>query len=70
MENLIIEILKEIVTPSSIAALALLLVIFWMFKFTNKLIKADKRKTETLAELTVLLQLLVNRRRSIDAEKN
>lgn len=61
MEELIVEILRAVVTPSSIAALALLLVIFWMFKFTSKLIKADKRKTETLAELTVLVRLLVQK---------
>ena len=70
METVIMEIFRAVVTPSSIAAVALLLVIFWMFKFTSKMVKADKRKTETLAELTVLLRLLVNRRRNIDVEKN
>lgn len=70
MEKLIIEILGAIITPSSIATLALLLVIFWMFKFISKLVKADKKKMETLTELTVLLRLLVNRRGNTDVEEN
>lgn len=63
-------LLSEVITPSSIAVLALLLVIFWMFKFTSKLIRADKKKTETLVELTTLLKLLVNQGRQTDAKKN
>lgn len=61
MEKLIIDLLRSVVQPSSIAALALLLVIFWMFRFINRLLEADKIKTATLTELAVLLRLLVNR---------
>lgn len=67
MEKLIMEVLRAVITPSSVATLALLLVIFWMFKFIGKLVKADKKKTETLIELTVLLRLLVDGRRCANA---
>lgn len=61
MERLLVKLLGVIIEPSSISAIALLLVIFWMFRFIGKLLEADKAKTATLTELTVLLRLLLNK---------